>query len=126
MGLNVSGVLPSLRLERGLTQEQLGAKARISRTDIVAFESGAKTVGDVRLRRLADALEVSLVDLGAAEEEDDTPARQSILGRLEELAEAVAEVLENQEAGLLLLAEIRAAIDSGGATGRGHPTRRPR
>lgn len=126
MGVNVSTTLRALRLERGLTQEQLGEKARISRTDIVAMEGGTKTVGLARLQRLAEALEVSLVDLGGDEDSDVTPTRVSILDRLQELAETVAEVLENQEAGLLLLAEIRAAIDSDGASGRGHPTRRPR
>lgn len=126
MGVNLKATLPGLLTERGMTQAELAEKTGITRTDINAFARGRTEAGRDRLARIADALEVSLVDLGAAEEEDDTPVRASILGRLEELAATVADVLENQEMGLRLLAEIREALDSGGEAGQGRPTRRRR
>jgi DNA-binding XRE family transcriptional regulator len=51
------------RTYRGLTQEGLAKKSRISRPMIVAIESGHKTGGIATLKKLAVALKVDLEHL---------------------------------------------------------------
>jgi transcriptional regulator with XRE-family HTH domain len=49
------------RKERGLTQEQLGALAKVSREMVSRFENDAHDIGLRRLLRLCDALELELI-----------------------------------------------------------------
>lgn len=48
----------SIRLERGISQEQLGHLAELDRTYISGIERGVRNVGLVNIVRLAKALEV--------------------------------------------------------------------
>lgn len=77
--MNIAEALLRIREHRGLTQKELGQRAGISRTDINAFEKG-KSVGPARLQRLADALEVSVLELAPAAPPD--PPGLLILDRL--------------------------------------------
>jgi transcriptional regulator with XRE-family HTH domain len=52
-----------LRLTREMTQEELAARAGMSRNFVSLLEHGAHGVDVVRLLRLAEALDVSLVEL---------------------------------------------------------------
>lgn len=49
------------RKERGLTQEQLGKLARVSRELISRFENHAHDIGLRRLLRLSEALDLEMV-----------------------------------------------------------------
>lgn len=49
------------RKERGLTQEQLGKLARVSRELISRFENNAHDIGLRRLLRLSEALDLEMV-----------------------------------------------------------------
>lgn len=49
------------RKERGLTQEQLGKAAKISREMISRFENDAHDIGLRRLLRLSEALDLELM-----------------------------------------------------------------
>lgn len=71
----------ALRKIRGLTQEQLGAAASMPRTDINKIERGTLPLGTQRLERLADALDVSVLELQPEAEAD--PLGLTLLGRLE-------------------------------------------
>ena len=57
------GRLRQLRKERGLTQEKLAAKAGVHYTYIGVVERGEKNISLVNIGRLAEALEVEVVDL---------------------------------------------------------------
>ena len=55
--------LRSLRMERGLTQEELAFRAGLHRTYVSSAERGERNVSLVNLDKLASALEVHLRDL---------------------------------------------------------------
>jgi transcriptional regulator with XRE-family HTH domain len=55
--------LRSLRLERGLSQEELAFRAGLHRTYVSSAERGERNVSLVNLDKLASALEVHLRDL---------------------------------------------------------------
>lgn len=57
-----------LRTARGLTQDQLGARAGIDKNTIGSIERGEKNVGVVYVWRLARALEIRTQDLFPDEE----------------------------------------------------------
>lgn len=59
----VGEVVRRLRIERGLTQEQLASTAGMDRTVLIALESGRRSLLYERLFDIADALDVSLADL---------------------------------------------------------------
>ncbi len=93
MGVNLADTLPRLLRARGLTQEELADATGITRTDINALARGRIEAGPTRLRRIAEALDVSALDLGAPEataSEEAATLRES----LEELAEMVARGFE--------------------------------
>jgi transcriptional regulator with XRE-family HTH domain len=50
----------ALRLERGLSQEELGRAVGITFQQIQKYERGANRVSAARLQRIADALEVAV------------------------------------------------------------------
>ena len=52
-------VISKLRVEKGLTQENLSGLAGISRSHLAALENGEKTVKLDTLWRIADALGIS-------------------------------------------------------------------
>jgi transcriptional regulator with XRE-family HTH domain len=52
-----------LRLERGVGQERLALIAHVDQSALSKFERNSKGVGEVALRRLADALGISFDDL---------------------------------------------------------------
>jgi transcriptional regulator with XRE-family HTH domain len=52
-----------IRRERGMSQEALGAKARVNRVTIARLEAGAHPPNIDTLDRIARALGVTLVDL---------------------------------------------------------------
>ena len=62
--------LGAVRRARGLTQEELAIKAGIARTDVNRIENDNLSVGPARLGRLADALEVSRLELQPEAEPD--------------------------------------------------------
>jgi transcriptional regulator with XRE-family HTH domain len=76
--------LPALLSDLGLTQEELARRTGIQRTDINAFAKGKREVGPDRLRRLADALGVTIFDLGAPEAVALTRREVRVLDRLRE------------------------------------------
>jgi transcriptional regulator with XRE-family HTH domain len=127
MGVNVKDTLPPIRRARELTQEQLGIKARIARTDIVAFENGNTEVGAARLQRLADALEVSVLELGAPADQVDGRG-QLLLDRLEELAATVGDLLERQASTEKEIASLRSQLRKRAAppAGAASESKRPR
>jgi len=88
-----------------------------------AINTGKRPLGHDLGGRLAAELGISVLELGAPEAEADAAGR-TLLDRLEELAETVSEVLQNQEQGLALLAEILEALDSGREGAQARPTRR--
>jgi len=55
--------LRAIRLKRGLSQEELGFKAKIHRTYIGAIERGEQNVSIENIARIAKALKVSLAEL---------------------------------------------------------------
>ncbi|MEX1140978.1 MAG: helix-turn-helix transcriptional regulator [Thermoleophilaceae bacterium] len=55
--------LRRMRLEVGLTQEELGALARVQMADISRYEGGRRDPRLSTIERLAIALDVSVADL---------------------------------------------------------------
>jgi transcriptional regulator with XRE-family HTH domain len=55
--------LRRLRLAKGLTQEEMAARAGFSRSYYTQVESGKRNVALLNLYRLAQSLEISLKDL---------------------------------------------------------------
>lgn len=56
-------VISKLRVQKGLTQENLSGLAGIARSHLAALESGEKTVKLDTMWRIADALEIKPSDL---------------------------------------------------------------
>ncbi len=65
--VSFAGNLRRRRKELGLSQEELGARAGIQMADISRYESGSRDPRLSTLARLAEALELSIGDLLAAE-----------------------------------------------------------
>jgi transcriptional regulator with XRE-family HTH domain len=57
----IRSALTARRKERGLTQEQLGKAAKVSREMVSRFENDAHDIGLRRLLRLCDALDLELM-----------------------------------------------------------------
>ena len=55
--------LRSLRIERGLSQEQLGLIAGLDRTYISGIERGVRNVSLINIFRIATALEIATSEL---------------------------------------------------------------
>ena len=55
--------IKSLRLEKGLSQEQLAHKANLDRTYIPSIEKGERNVSITVIEKLAIALSVTVKDL---------------------------------------------------------------
>lgn len=51
------------RIEKGFSQEQLAAKAKVHRTYIGGIERGERNVSLVNIARIADALSVRISDI---------------------------------------------------------------
>lgn len=88
-----------IRLERGLTQAQLGSRAYISRSLLALIETGARPVNTQRLRSIARALEVPVADLFDGEPQEayrpvildlmrrlSPEARDAVIGHAQALA----------------------------------------
>lgn len=127
MGVNLGATLPPLLAKKKWTQERLAAETGIRRTDINALANGRLDAGRSRLERIAAALEVSVLELGAPLGEADE-AGQTLVDRLEELAATLAETLERQKAQDAELKRLRARVrklEAPSAGGAAAP-RRPR
>jgi transcriptional regulator with XRE-family HTH domain len=55
--------IATLRADRGLTQEQLAARAGIARSYVASVEQGGRNVAVVNLTRIAAALDVRVAEL---------------------------------------------------------------
>jgi XRE family transcriptional regulator, regulator of sulfur utilization len=64
----LADVFKQLREERGLTQEDVAFAADLTVSGLGRIERGQTSPGWMTIRRLAEALDVSLVDLSAAVE----------------------------------------------------------
>ena len=108
-------MLKALRLDAGLTQQQLADKAGLDRSWVNQMERGKKKITRAPREKLAKALGVSPVELGGGETEDPTEHR-SLHRRLEELEAALQEERRLRERGVRAvtrrLAEFEAALDS--------------
>lgn len=88
--------LRQLRKAAGLTQEQLAARAGISRSHLAEIETGAQPANTRRLAALAKALEVQVEDLFV---END----QSAL--ISEIVRIASDLKEPQQLALLQIAQ---------------------
>jgi transcriptional regulator with XRE-family HTH domain len=93
-GLDLSGTLPGLLAQRGWTQERLAEETGIQRTDINSIARGRIKVGQTRLERIAAALGVSVLELGAPSGEGDDLG-QTLLDRQAELEDAVLKLTKD-------------------------------
>lgn len=107
MGVDISTTLPALLAKKGWTQEKLAGEAKLRRTDVNALARGRLKAGPKRLGRIAAALEVSVLELGAPIALRDQ-AGATLLDRLEELSELVALGFETLG---LDVADLRRAVD---------------
>ena len=55
--------LRALRIERGITQEELAAEAGLSRSYYTEIETGKRNVALLNLHKLAECLKIELKDL---------------------------------------------------------------
>lgn len=67
--LALAALLKRLREERGITQEQLAFDAGLTASALSRIERGLNNPGWMTVRRLAAALDVTLVGLAAAVED---------------------------------------------------------
>lgn len=86
MGVNLQATLPILLKKKRWTQQRLADATGITRNDINAFANGRLEAGGERLERIAAALEVSVLELGAPLAEADE-AGVTLIDRLEALEE---------------------------------------
>lgn len=63
MNINISKNIKKLRIEKGLTQQELADKSNISRVAIGNYERGDRIPDFVKVNQIADALGCSLMDL---------------------------------------------------------------
>lgn len=67
----LAAVLKQLREDRGLTQEEVAFAADMTASGLARIERGQNNPGWTTIRRVAEALDVSLVDLAGAVERAD-------------------------------------------------------
>ena len=67
--------LKSYRIEKGMTQEELATKSKVSRTAIASWEQGYRSPRMEAVIRIAEVLKVAVIDLL----DDDTPKSFDIL-----------------------------------------------
>lgn len=81
----VGARIKSLRVQKGLSQDQLSSKSNVERTFIANLELGKKNVTIDILVKITDALEISLSDFfnvlqpNIVEDGKDSSARNSII-----------------------------------------------
>lgn len=92
MGADLRETLPGVLRARGMTQDELAALTGIRRTDINAIARGRIEVGPDRLRRIAEALSISVLELIPEAEPDETAFLLD--HRLREAEDAVNAVTE--------------------------------
>lgn len=92
-GWNAKGLLQPLWREIEGGREGLELLTGIRGTELSSYNSGKKPLGIANARRIADALGISVLELGAPEEEADHQGL-SILRRLQALAAAVDDLQE--------------------------------
>ena len=75
MSQTFADALRQLRVQKGLTQQQLAKELFVDRSSVAHWESGRRVPDAMMLSRLAEALEVdvSVLVSAAAEREDETP-----------------------------------------------------
>ncbi|BEJ45044.1 helix-turn-helix transcriptional regulator [Staphylococcus epidermidis] len=61
--LSFGNHLRAIRIEKGLTQEELAGRAGFTRSYYTEIETGKRNIALINLYKLADALEVSLSEL---------------------------------------------------------------
>lgn len=61
--MNTGDRIRKLRLQQGLTQQELGRRCQMADSAIRLYESNRGNPTEKTLRRIADALSVSLVEL---------------------------------------------------------------
>jgi transcriptional regulator with XRE-family HTH domain len=71
--------LKKLRIERNLTQEQLGNKINVTKVSISGYENGNRTPDMETLQKIADTLEVS-IDYLLGRSDDPSPHGTSTEG----------------------------------------------
>ena len=110
-GFFVSDTLPKLLAERGWTQERLGDATGIARTDINLLCRGKKRLGLVRARRIADALGVSLLELGAPDPLATDAASHDLRDRLAALEAGLASADSERRDLVQLVAELTVRLE---------------
>ena|SRR5665213_2884742 len=115
-GTDLSPVLDDLLRQRGWTQEQLAKASGISRNDINAMARGRLTVGPKRLGRIAAALKVSVLELGAPEGEADARG-QTLLDRQQELEASVLKLTKQVNRLARQVAELKRQAPPGAQRG---------
>lgn len=68
--MNIGQVIRGLRMERGLTQEQLSLEADVAASNLSRIENGLRQPTNTVLRRLAAVLGLSVSEIYAALEDD--------------------------------------------------------
>ena len=69
-----ASTLKRIRLERGLTQEELGKILETSKQNISRYENGEVSPNITSFARIAEKLGVSLSELNGEDATDDSPA----------------------------------------------------
>lgn len=123
-GWDTSEWLPKVLALRGRTQEQLADATGIDRGTINGYCTGRLTLGTKNAERIAAALDVSLLDLGAPAESASAEAH-FLRARLDELADKLADAIDretkNARAILRLQARVR-DLEDGHGRSAGAPT----
>lgn len=96
-GWKATGLLSPLwaRLDGG--REALAALTGIRATELSSYNSGAKNLGISNARRIADALEISVLDLGAPEGAAETRRELRVVDRLRAVEAALNRLGPNLE-----------------------------
>lgn len=118
-GWDAKGLLRPLWERLPGKRDELAVVTGIRGGTLSSYNSGKRLLGQKNARLIANALGVSLEELGAPPNEEP----QSIGDRLRELAETMAEVLDEQESlhTRLVVLEARAGLPAGAP--KGHPAK---
>lgn len=113
--------LKALLRRLGWTQKQLADATGILRTDINAIVNGRAALGSERRAKIAEALGVSVLEVGAPEAEADVPGL-SLLARLAQLEDDLAGSVLGQAKLTRQVAALQARVrrlEAQGEQGRG-------
>jgi len=105
MTKNYLGLIKELRIEKGLSQEEISQRIGISRSSYITFEQGKTELDFSKMAKLADVFGISLEEVECGMKPDYEKYKEMILSYLRQAASRDGNILKTKLAKMLYLAD---------------------